>query len=104
MTSETEWNGESPLLACLPGRQKRGRRFYDTGIGVRVRVSVMFSVEDGIWEKGEKETHLRRTEKSNAINGENASVSLRGSPQIHLFVSWQIKISFVICMNQNASH
>ena len=90
MTPETEWNGES-LLACLPGRQKRGRRFYDTGIGVRVRVSVMFSVEDGIWEKGEKETHLRRTEKSNAINGENASVSQWGSPQTYLFQIFRLR-------------
>ena len=102
MTPETEWNGESPLLACcLPGRQKRGRRFYDTGIGVRVRVSVMFSVEDGIWEKGEKETHLRRTEKSNAINGENASVSQRGSPQIDPFQSYGINIYIERCLRYN---
>ena len=91
MTPETEWNGESLLACCLPGRQKRGRRFYDTGLDRCARARecyVLFSVEDGTWEKGEeKETHLRRTEKSNAINGENASFSQWGSPQTYLFPS-----------------
>ena len=68
MTSAAR-NGTDPEVeeeeSGSPGRQKRGRRFYDRRMGCRVsEVCACAGVcVDGIWEKGEKETHLRQSRK-----------------------------------------